>query len=292
MNWNEEYKKSLKMREIEEVFDLLIYRPLAFLLVRSVYKTTITPNNLTSAALLMGITAGWFYSLGKSTCFKFGALFYLAFNILDCSDGQLARLKKNGNSIGRLIDGISDYVATFAVYLGMIIGFAAKNDNPYYWTSLFVLAGVSTIVHGMLVDYYRLRFIDYVSGRIDNSEKEKMECRKEFELLKNQRGKWFDKMVLLIYFKYLAVQQIIISKRKKPGLFITTQLEYFKNNKIIIRFWLLLGPTTQLTILVICSFFNRLDIFVWVIVAGLNGLALILLAVQQTIDKTFKRESK
>ena len=61
MNWAEEYKKSLKMREVEEIFDLFIYRPLAFLLVRMVYKTKITPNNITSIAILMGVTAGCFY---------------------------------------------------------------------------------------------------------------------------------------------------------------------------------------------------------------------------------------
>ena len=133
MNWSEEYKKSLKMREVEEIFDLYIYRPLAFLLVRAVYKTKITPNNITFIAILMGLTAGYFYSLGKPVYFKAGAIFYLAFNILDCSDGQLARLKKNGNHIGRLIDGIGDYIATLAVYIGIAFGFVSKSGNPYYW---------------------------------------------------------------------------------------------------------------------------------------------------------------
>jgi phosphatidylglycerophosphate synthase len=291
MNWAEEYKKSLKMREVEEVFDLYIYRPLAFLLVRAVYKTKITPNNITFIAILMGLTAGYFYSLGKPVYFKAGALFYLAFNILDCSDGQLARLKKNGNHIGRLIDGIGDYIATLAVYIGIAFGFVAKSVNPYYWFILLLLAGVSTMVHGMLVDYYRTRFLNYVNGRKSNSEKDFEECKKEFESIKNKKGKIFDRMVFQIYFKYTELQRFLIARKKKPKLFITTSQEYYQKNKIILRYWVILGPTTQVTALIICSFLNRLDIFIWIIIAVFNCLAAILWLFQAIIDKTLKKEN-
>jgi hypothetical protein len=290
MNWAEEYKKSLKMREVEEVFDLLIYRPIAFLLVRVVYKTKITPNNITFIAILMGVTAGYFYSLGKPVYFKVGALFYLAFNILDCSDGQLARLKKNGNHIGRLIDGIGDYIATFAVYFGIACGFVPDTVKPYYWFILLLLAGVSTIIHGMLVDYYRTRFLNYVSGRKSNAEKDFEECKKEYESLKNKKGKGFDRMVLQIYFRYTDLQRFIIARKKKTKLFIATSQEYYEKNKHVMRFWVILGPTTQVTTLIICSFFNRLDIFIWIIITVFNCLAIILWLAQAIIDKTLKKE--
>ena len=123
MNWFEEYKKSLKMAEVEEVIDLVFYRPLAFLLVISVYKTKIKPDHLTIAAIGMGLMGGFFYSLGTYSGCVLGALFYLLFNILDCSDGQLARLKKNGTSVGRITSaptalpiprGLADAAAAFA----------------------------------------------------------------------------------------------------------------------------------------------------------------------------------
>jgi phosphatidylglycerophosphate synthase len=291
MNWSEEYKKSLKMREVEEIFDLYIYRPLAFLIVRAVYKTKITPNNITFIAILMGLTAGYFYSLGKPVYFKAGALFYLAFNILDCSDGQLARLKKNGNHIGRLIDGIGDYIATLAVYIGIAFGFVSKAAHPYYWLTLLLLAGGSTMIHGMLVDYYRNRFLNFVNGRKSNSEKDFEECKKEFESIKNKKGKIFDRMVFQIYFKYTELQRFIIARKKKPKLFITTSQEYYQKNKIILRYWVILGPTTQVTALIICSFLNRLDIFIWIIIAVFNCLAAILWLFQAIIDKTLKKEN-
>ena len=290
MNWTEEYKKSLKMREVEEFFDLIIYRPLAFLIVRAVYNTRITPNNLTATGILMGLTAGYFYSLGQPVYFKIGALFYLAFNLLDCSDGQLARLKRNGTPVGRLIDGIADHLATFSVYTGIAVGFAYNSARPYYWLLMLLFAGGSTIIHGMLVDYHRNRFLHYVSGQRTNFDRDIDEYRKEFELIRNQRGKRFNRIVLQIYFKYSALQKMLVSRKKRARFFVTTSREYFQKNKNIIRFWLILGPTTQVTTLLICTFLNRFDVFIWIIIAGFNSLAVILWPAQQIIDRTFKRE--
>jgi hypothetical protein len=209
---------------------------------------------------------------------------------LDCSDGQLARLKKTGTPVGRIIDGISDYVATIAVYLGIAVGFTWRSPKPYYWLLMLLLAGLSNIVHGILVDYFRNRFLYYVRGEGSNSEKENEEFSKEFELIANQKGKRFDRMVLLIYFKYSALQRFLVAKKKKTKLFITTPEEYFQKNKTIIRFWLLIGATTEITTLIICSLFNRFDLFIWIIIIGFNSLAVILWAIQQIIDKTFNRE--
>ncbi len=45
------------------------------------------------------------------------------YNIIDCSDGQLARLKKNGTHTGRIIDGSADYITAAFVFIGLGIGF-------------------------------------------------------------------------------------------------------------------------------------------------------------------------
>jgi phosphatidylglycerophosphate synthase len=290
VNWLEEYRKSLKMKEVEEIPDLLFYRPVAFLLVRVIYRTEITPNQISLIAIVMGIFAGYFYSLGQPLYFTVGALFFLAFNILDCSDGQLARLKKNGTPVGRIIDGISDYIATVAVYLGILFGFSLRSDDHFYWVTMLALAGISNIIHGIFVDFYRTRFIDYLRGRstFDNDIEV---FEKEYESFKGQKGKFFERMVLLIYFRYSSLQRLLVARKKKTKSFITTPDEYFRKNRYIIRLWLLMGPTAQVTTIVICSLFNRFDIFIWILVAGFNSLALILWIAQKIIDSPFKKES-
>src|ERR1700759_2470658 len=102
MSWYREYKNSLKMTEIEEFPDLFFYRPLAFILVKIIYRTSITPNQLTIIAIILGLISGCVYASGLDHACAFGALLFLLYNVFDCSDGQLARLKKNGTHVGRI----------------------------------------------------------------------------------------------------------------------------------------------------------------------------------------------
>jgi phosphatidylglycerophosphate synthase len=285
MNWFREYKNTLKMAEVEEVIDLLIYRPIAFLLVISIYKTKIKPDHLTLAAMIMGIIGGFYYSSGTQEGCYAGAICYLLFNILDCSDGQLARIKKNGSPIGRLLDGIADYIAAIAVYAGIAAGFSNHPGQPSGLVLLLGVAGVSIIVQESLVDYFRTRFLDIVLQRQDTFDEGMQEYRNEYEKLKNQKGRWFSKFVVFIYLVYSQIQRNLTARRKKVKIVNTTPDNYFKKNHIIIRFWVLMGPSAKITTLIICSLFLRFDIFFWIVIGGFNILALLLWIIQYRIDK-------
>lgn len=286
MNWFREYKNSLKMAEVEEVIDLLIYRPLAFLLVISIYNTKIKPDHLTLAAMIMGIIGGIFYSFGTRAGCIAGAICYLLFNILDCSDGQLARIKRNGSSIGRLLDGIADYIAAIAVYFGIAVGYSDMPGQPAPLLLLLAIAGISIIIQESLVDYYRTRFLDIVLQRQDTFDEGLTQYRKEYVKLKKQNGKLFRKFVVLSYLMYSQIQRNLTAKKKRVKLINSTPENYFKKNHIIIRFWVLMGPSAKITTLIICSLFARFDIFFWIVIAGFNILALLLWIIQYRIDNT------
>jgi len=291
MSWYSDYKKSLKMIEVEEIFDLFFYRPLAFILVKLIYPTNITPNQLTIGAIIMGIIGGFFYAHGTPVSpdpFIIGAFFFMMFNILDCSDGQLARLKKNGTRTGRIIDGVADYIAVTAIYIGIGIGFANNTDHPALYWSLLALTGASNTIHAILVDYYRNRFLDYVLERKSTFEEDLDEFRKELENIRNQKGKWFDRTIIKIYIKYSGFQNNLAAKKSHEKLFKAAPAEFLAQNKTIIRFWVILGPTTQITILLLCSIFNRFDIYFGIMLIVFNSLALLNWLVQRTIDKKFR----
>ncbi len=288
MSWFSEYKKSLKMIEVEDYFDLVFFRPLAFLLVKLIYPTRITPNQLTYTALVFGIISGILYAKGLPNGFILGAIFFMLYNIFDCSDGQLARLKNSGTHAGRIIDGIADYIATAFVFIGIGIGFANHQENPSYWWMLIVLMGLSSVVQAVLVDYYRNRFLDYVLPRKNNYEAELESYRQEYSLLKNQNNKWLDRVIIKIYLQYCAFQDKFTTKDKKDNSFNTTPEEYYKKNKTAMRFWVFTCSSSEIAILIICSIFNRLDLFLWIILIGFNGLSAIMWFVQRNIDKSFK----
>ncbi|MBI3765873.1 MAG: CDP-alcohol phosphatidyltransferase family protein, partial [Ignavibacteriales bacterium] len=121
----EEYKRSLKMPEAEEVFDLLFYRPVAFILVKMIYRLPITPNQVTGFSLVAGLIAALFFSMSTAAAIVMGALWYALANILDCADGQLARLQHSGTLLGRVVDGVIDYISSVAIFLGIGIGLAS-----------------------------------------------------------------------------------------------------------------------------------------------------------------------
>ncbi|MGZ3808010.1 MAG: hypothetical protein ACXVCE_07990, partial [Bacteriovorax sp.] len=96
MSWLTEYQKSLKNVHAEEPLDVYFYRPLAFIIVKTFYAFPITPNHYSFLALLSGIASGFHFLKGTPEGFQKGAFFFLLFAILDCCDGMVARLKKNG----------------------------------------------------------------------------------------------------------------------------------------------------------------------------------------------------
>ncbi|MCU0472919.1 MAG: CDP-alcohol phosphatidyltransferase family protein [Bacteroidales bacterium] len=287
MTWLTEYKRSLKMKEVEESIDLILYRPLAFLLVKLIYNTKITPDHLTFAAIIMGLIGAFFYAFGSQFTCNIGALFYILFIILDCSDGQLARLKKNGTSLGRLLDGISDYIVVTAIYIGIAIGYSQKEGEPSSMLFLLIFSGASIIIQEALVDFYRTRFIDIVMMRKNTFEEGIKEYRKEYIRLKKLKGKWIERNIILIYLVYSKVQRNITTKKKRVAFLDVSPGEFYKSNRIIIRFWVFMGPSAARTTLIFCSLFSRFDIYFWITIGGFNILAALIWIIQNQVDKSY-----
>ena len=292
MRWLPEYKKSLKMPEVEESLDLVIYRPLAFLLVKLIFRTGITPDHLTIAAILTGVTGGVLYAFGSTITTNIGAALFMLFIILDCSDGQLARLKKNGTPIGRLLDGIADYIVVISIYAGIAIGYYQKEGQPSSLLILLFLSGVSVIAQSMFVDFYRTRFLDIVLKRKNTLEEGVHEYRKEYIRLKNTPGKWVEKNIVLIYLIYSKVQRILTAKKNREENFNFSPELYYKRNRILIRLWLLMGPSAGRTALIICSFFSRFDLYFWITILIFNLLAALLWIIQRYINNSFRTQLK
>lgn len=280
-SWYKEYKSSLKTIETEELLDLLIYRPLGFILVKAVKHTDITPNQLTLAALVAGISAGFAFAWGTPVAFMLGSALYFIFNVLDCSDGQLARLKHNGTPVGRIIDGIADYIAGIAVFIGLGIGFMHSFGNPYLWWLLLTTAVVSNIAHSIVTDNERLKYLKYAYGRRDAFHEELEEYRLELQRLKSQPGSpWFDRFVLQSYLYYMELAGWIdrTPKENQPS---GPSENHARVLRRFIKPWTFLGPTTHITIVVIATWFRRPDIAAWIILIPMNLYWLVLYLLQQ-----------
>jgi phosphatidylglycerophosphate synthase len=271
-----EYRRSLKLARAEEFADLALYRPLAFGLVKLLYRLPITPNQVTAASLIAGVAAGWKFSVGSKEALVTGALLYALANILDCADGQLARIQNSGSPLGRLVDGVVDYIVSVAVFVGIGIGLAPANSGLWW---LVVVAGVSSAAQAIRFDQVQGDFISAARGEHGYMQKEQ---EKSLEQLKAMDGSRIRRTILSVYRKYLGFQNTSGGSWARAGVPPTV---YEANNRLLIRFWTLLGPTTNRSILILCALTGNLELFLWIVVLPANIWLGTCTMIQRSVDK-------
>jgi phosphatidylglycerophosphate synthase len=285
----EEYKKSLKMVDAEEPFDLLFYRPLGFIFVKIISPLPVTPNQISTAAMIFGIIAGFYYRIMTPEAVFTAGIFYSLYYLFDISDGQLARLKKNGTRLGRIIDGISDYVTHTAVYVGIALGFVSRGENALDTWLLTVGAMLSMTFQAILVDYYRNRYMGYAAGGAALYGDDLAEFKKEYEKLKRRGGKYLTRFIYWAYLKYLAVQSLFTKEKAEDNILEKYDREDFiRRNKPVMRLWTFMGTAMHVTLLIITSFLYRLEIYLWGIVTVLNAYAVLMLIIQAVTARKTK----
>ena len=102
------YRASKKRRDINW-FTEWVARPPAAVVVYALRGTPITPNQVTfgSAVIAAGACAMFALLPGHAWLIAAAAVFELSF-VLDCADGQLARLRRSASPLGHLLDFLMD----------------------------------------------------------------------------------------------------------------------------------------------------------------------------------------
>lgn len=161
-NLDKEYEASLKSIETENVVDRAFYRPIGFRIARMLRGTGITPNMVTVISIFVGAAVGFMFyhdDLVYNIC---GILLLILANILDCVDGQLARLTGIKSAIGRILDGFAGDIWFASIY----IGFALRLSHDYgtdWFFALAVLSGLSHLVQANITDYYKTLHLYFIS---------------------------------------------------------------------------------------------------------------------------------
>jgi phosphatidylglycerophosphate synthase/uncharacterized membrane protein YbhN (UPF0104 family) len=97
-------------------------------------RLTRCPANLMSIILIvLGLYAGWLFSIGSYFSGAVAALFSLAASILDGCDGELARLQYQDSAFGVWLDTLGDYSYYLAIFGGLTIGTVRQTDWAGFW---------------------------------------------------------------------------------------------------------------------------------------------------------------
>lgn len=282
-----EFKVSLKTVEAEEIFDLVIFRPISFALVKIIYNTGITPNQISIVSMIFGILSGVFYGFGTYDFFLLGSASFFICNTLDCADGQLARLKRNGTRIGRVVDGFIDYITSVSVFLGIGAALTGITGNGWYAWVLTVAGGASKAWQNMLFDRYRNMYLEYVYNKASSINDEIKEFTEEKEKLKKEEGKVVQKVLVDAYLFYCSVQQ----KTGKTIKLNVSPAEYKKKNRLLLRLWSWIGSTTHMVALIVFSVLNHIEWYLFLTIAA-NLMALMLSLWQKNVIKQLSSENK
>jgi phosphatidylglycerophosphate synthase len=260
------YLRVLKGPELEEIPDLLFFRPLAYLGVRLVAPTGLTANQVTLASLFAGLLAGWLIAHGdkEPALLLWGAGAVFLSNVLDCMDGMLARLRGTSSPFGYVLDGLGDYIGVFAIMFGIGHLVASRHAQPFEWWVLTLAAGISLAWWSAVVDGMRVEWMRIVHGHRRERAAELAALVEEAAVWKREGTHLGNRLLVACYAIYVrlwglgspAAGGAIVDRDPPAG-------PWASLNRPVLRLALLGGPAMQVTAIVLAAAFDRLEWFLW-----------------------------
>ncbi|MEU3099132.1 CDP-alcohol phosphatidyltransferase family protein [Streptomyces sp. NPDC006967] len=133
--------RRLTEKQRDAWWTVLLVDPVATPLVRwTAMWTRVTPNQITWAALVLGIGAAACFAQGEWQWLVAGAVIYHVSFILDCMDGKLARLTGKGSAFGAWLDYIFDRVRVLICAIALMGGqYRLTEDVTFIWLAVAVV---------------------------------------------------------------------------------------------------------------------------------------------------------
>lgn len=152
------YTASIKSDVSDELINTWLIRPLAGMFVGLVYRTGITPNQVTIVSTLAGLFAAWNYLGGTASAFFIAGLLVTAKDVLDAADGQLARAKQQFSRRGRFLDSIGDFVVNAALFAAIGSAMFHSHSSSIY-PALAFLGFLGTTLRVSYHVYYQTAYL-------------------------------------------------------------------------------------------------------------------------------------
>jgi phosphatidylglycerophosphate synthase len=261
-----DYQHSLKSSATDEPINTYCIRPLAGLLVRALYPTRVTPNQVTVAAILIGGGAAILFRYAATGSAIAAGLCLTLKDIVDSADGQLARARGTSSRAGRFLDSIGDIAVNAAVFGAIAAAFVEQTGEIRY-AILGALAFLGTTLRISYHVFYHTSVLHLASRYEVNRLTEEvrpedlegsaatLRLQRIFQILYGWQDRWMaalDRWSL----RGLVPDQEAACRwyADRPGLFFTG----------------LMGLGTELFVLTVFSLAGKLGWYLWVNVIGMN----------------------
>jgi len=263
------YRATIKSSLSDELINTYLLRPLAGLIVRLLYNTRVSPNQVTVAAIVAGIGAAAMYAQGTGAAVMAGGLLVTAKDLLDSADGQLARARSQYSRIGRFLDSIGDVVVNFFVFSA--IGWTLYR-NTGDWRPV-LLSGMAFVGITLRVSYHVFYQASYLHLE-GNYEKNRIIEEVTDE---DRRGDavtlQFQKIFVAIYGWQDRLMQRI-DEWCRGGRMDEDFRQRWHSDAAGLRLSGFLGFGTELFLLTVCSLLNRLELYLLLNLGVMNAVLL------------------
>jgi phosphatidylglycerophosphate synthase len=123
--------------------DRLVSRRLSPVVTRLLLPTAITPNAVTLLGTAVGVAGGLLVGSAATAGIVAGTVCLLASGVLDCSDGELARLRGATSRLGHLLDVVGDTLVAVALLAGIVRRLAHAGRLPGWPVLAALVLGVA-----------------------------------------------------------------------------------------------------------------------------------------------------
>jgi phosphatidylglycerophosphate synthase len=136
---------------VDKYFNRPCGRPLSRLLIH----TPVTPNQVSVASSAIGLAGACLLARGDALSATMGALLFQLSAVIDCVDGDVARMVFKESRLGKWLDLAGDQVVHGAVFIGIGVGLARSGSSaPVSWLATSAVVGAlisfGIVLRGML----------------------------------------------------------------------------------------------------------------------------------------------
>lgn len=135
--------------EAEGFVDRYFNRKLSRWFTRLFLAIGLSPNSITILATLIGFVSAAGFSMGTYAAGVSAALLFQLAAVIDCCDGEVARLTFTESSFGAWLDLAMDNLVHMAIFAGVAVGlYTIQAGQPHAWVPL-VLGGSAVLGNGV-----------------------------------------------------------------------------------------------------------------------------------------------
>ena len=284
-------ESTYKAREVEGILDLHFYRPVGFRLAGLFAQLKMTPAAVSLLAGIFGVVAGHLYFYRDLSINIAGMVLHVCSNILDNTDGQLARLTHRESRDGRIIDSIADHLVFVSIYFNLTLRYLFEGWSPAICL-LALAAGISHALQGAAADYYRSTYLYFVRAGARPGLDSSSRLRLDYGKLTWRQAPW-QKLMLALYLNFTSQQEMLAPRlktlrdvvgqsfhREIPDWFKT---RYRNLTSAMLKWWRLLMTNIRMLVLFALLFIGQPVYYFWFELMPLNFLFVYLIFRQENM---------